>query len=54
MHTTPPAMQKNIINRYKLQVAISTDSYVYMEIRKGMYRVPQVRKLANDKLKVLL
>ena len=28
--------------------------YIYMEIRKGMYRLPQADKLANKKLKLLL
>jgi hypothetical protein len=40
----------NIIEHYQLQDRI-LDDYVYMEIRKGMYGLPQASILANKLLK---
>ncbi len=40
----------NIIENYQLQEKV-LDGYVYMEIRKGMYRLPQAGILANKLLK---
>ncbi len=36
----------NIIEHYKLNEKV-LDGYVYMEIRKGMYGLPQAGVLAN-------
>ena len=33
---------------------MTNDGFVYMEIRKGMYRLPQAGKLAHEKLEKLL
>ena len=40
---------QEIIDRYNL-MAIAHDGWVYMEIRKGMYGLPQAGKIANDLL----
>ncbi len=40
----------DIINYYKLMDKV-LDGYVYMEIRKGMYGLPQAGVLANKLLK---
>ena len=44
-HMLPPA----IIQLYKLEPLIVND-YVYAEVRKGMYGLPQASKLTNDAL----
>lgn len=41
---------QNIIHPYKLQDLVTINGYVYMEIRKGMYGLPRVGKLANNKV----
>jgi hypothetical protein len=43
-------LPNNIIEHYQLQEKVF-DGYVYMEIHKGMYRLPQVCILANKLLK---
>ncbi len=43
----------DIIEYYKLMDKV-LDGYVYMEIRKGMYRLPQAGVLANKLLKECL
>jgi hypothetical protein len=40
----------NIIDHYQLQEKV-LDGYVYMEIHKGMYELPQASILANKLLK---
>ena len=40
-----------IINEYKLRPKVHTDGAVYIEIRKGMYGLPQAGMLANKLLK---
>jgi hypothetical protein len=49
MHMIPPA----IVELYKLENKIS-NGYVYAEVRKGMYGLPQAGKLANDRLRKFL
>lgn len=39
----------DVIEHYNLE-ALAKDGYVYVEIRKGMYGLPQAGKLANDEL----
>ena len=39
--------KNNLIN-------LAQKGFVYMEIKKGMYRLPQAGKIANDKLKLHL
>ena len=41
----------DIISQYKLLPLVHDDDHVYMEIQKGMYRLPQAGRLANDQLK---
>ena len=40
-----------IIEQYNLLPLVHTDNHVYIEIRKGMYGLPQAGKIANDQLK---
>ena len=42
---------EEIINEYKLRNKVHTDGAVYIEIRKGMYGLPQAGMLANKLLK---
>ena len=42
---------EEIINEYKLRNKVHTDWAVYIEIRKGMYGLPQAGMLANKLLK---
>ena len=42
---------EEIINEYKLRPKVHTDRAVYIEIRKGMYGLPQAGMLANKLLK---
>ena len=44
---------EEIIQQYNLR-KLSYKGFVYMEIKKGMYGLPQAVKLANDKLKLHL
>ena len=39
-----------IINQYNLLPLVHTDDHVYIEIRKGMYSLPQASCIANDQL----
>ena len=39
-----------IIKKYKLHTIATPDGSVYVEVRKGMYGLPQARKLANELL----
>jgi hypothetical protein len=48
-HMLPPA----IVELYQLESKIS-NGYVYAEVRKGMYGLPQAGKLANDRLRKFL
>ena len=43
----------DIMALYNLQGLVH-NGYVYVEIRKGMYGLPQAGKLANDRLQKLL
>ena len=40
-----------IIYEYNLKEKVHTDGYVYIEIQKGMYGLPQAGMLANKLLK---
>ena len=40
-----------IISEYNLKEKVHNDGYVYIEIQKGMYGLPQVGMLANKLLK---
>ena len=42
---------EEIINEYKLRNKVHIDGTVYIEIRKGMYGLPQAGMLANKLLK---
>ena len=44
---------EEIIQQYNLR-KLAHKGFVYMEIQKGMYGLPQVRKIANNKLKLHL
>jgi hypothetical protein len=48
-HMLPPA----ILELYQLESKIS-NGYVYAEVRKGMYGLPQAGKFANDRLRKFL
>ena len=39
-----------IIREYKLQELVSAEGYVYCEIRKGMYGLPQAGIIAQELL----
>jgi hypothetical protein len=41
---------KEIIVEYKLRDKVTTDGHVYVEIQKGMYRLPQAGILAQELL----
>ncbi len=49
----PQLIPDNIIKHYRLREK-AVDGYVYMEIRKGMYGLPQAGILANKLLKLWL
>jgi hypothetical protein len=49
IHLIPDA----IMTLYALQDKVS-NGYVYTEVRKGMYRLPQAGRLANEKLRTFL
>ena len=40
-----------IVEQYNLFPLVHDDDHVYMEIKKGMYGLPQAGRLANDQLK---
>ena len=44
---------EEIIQQYNLR-NLAHKYFVYMEIQKGMYGLPQAGKIANDKLKLHL
>ena len=44
---------EEIIQQYNLRKLVQK-GFVYMEIHKGMYGIPQAGKIANDKLKIIL
>ena len=44
---------EEIIQKYNLR-KLAHKCFVYMEIQKGVYGIPQVGKIANDKLKLHL
>ena len=39
-----------IIYQYQLNVKVTSDGYVYIHIKKGMYGLKQAAKLARDQL----
>ena len=41
---------EDVILQYGLQERVSSDGYVYLEVRKGMYRLPQAGILAQELL----
>ena len=40
-----------VLEKYNLHPITSNDGYIYMEINKGMYGLPQAGRLANDLLR---
>ena len=40
-----------VMEKYNLRPITSDNGYIYMEINKGMYGLPQARQLANDLLR---
>ena len=44
-------LPEDVIEHYDLKDKSTSDGYVYVEIRKGMYRLPQARLLAQELLK---
>ena len=45
---------EDVIQHYQLQQKATDDSYIHVEIRKGMYHFPQSRCLAQDLLERIL
>lgn len=45
---------QEIINKYKVHDKVTPDGFIYAEIRKGMYGLPQAGILANKLLKARL
>ena len=45
---------QEIIQEYHLQNIVSNDGYIYMQIEKGMYGLPQAGKIANQELETHL
>ena len=43
-------MPENIIEQYKLQDKVTKDGYVYVQIKKGMYGLPQAGIIAQELL----
>ena len=41
---------KEIVDQYNLQDLVTPDSWIYIEIRKGMYGLKQAGMLANKQL----
>ncbi len=42
---------EEIVEEYKLHEIVTDDGYVYCEIRKGMYGLPQAGLIAQELLK---
>ena len=42
---------EEIIREYELQALVTSDGYVYCEIQKGMYGLPQAGIIAQELLK---
>ena len=38
----------NVVRHYKLDDKVTKDGYVYVEIRRGMYGLPQARLFAQN------
>ena len=53
MKLPPDIIPEEIIQQYNLR-KLANRGFVYMEIQKGMYGLPQASKIANDKLKLHL
>ena len=43
-------LPENIVRHYKLDVKVTKDGYVYVEIRRGMYGLPQAGLIAQKLL----
>ena len=43
---------EDVIAQYNLKDIVTSDGYVYIEVRKGMYGLPQAGLLAQELLKV--
>ena len=41
---------EDVIQHYKLQVVVEADGYVYCQVEKGMYGLPQAGIIAQDLL----
>ena len=50
MHIHLKVIPQAIIDQYNLLALADDNGYVYVEIRKGMYGLPQAGRLANDEL----
>ncbi len=50
MHLKLADIPEEIIEEYKLHEIVTDDSYVYCEIRKGMYGLPQAGIIAQELL----
>ena len=47
-------LPSQIVEHYKLKNIVTKEGLIYMEIRKGMYALPQAGNLVHNKLKILL
>ena len=47
-------LPSQIIKHHKLKNIFTKEGLIYMEIRKGMYALPQTGNLVHNKLKILL
>ena len=41
-------LPNNVIKQYNLESKVTADGWVYVEVRKGMYGLPQAGILAQD------
>ena len=51
MHLQLADMPKDIITHYRLNEIATPEGYIYCEIQKGMYRLPQAGIIAQQLLK---
>ena len=45
---------EEIIKQYSLLDLVNIDSFIYMEVQRGMYGLPQAGKLAQEQLSIYL
>lgn len=48
------SIPQEVINKYKLEDKVDENRYVYVEMRKGMYGLPQAEILAQELLEECL